>query len=206
MNFQPHQLLHAYNRGIDRGNVFFGRHNYLFFLQKTRNYLLPHCDILAYCLMPTHFHLLLHTDERSIQPVQMGMNSFTALSAGFKTLLSSYSLAINRQEQRTGSLFTQNTHAKVVTTHRNVRMHDGGFACFQYIHQNPVKAGLVERMENWEFSSFKDYAGFRNGTLCNQLLARQLLNLSSERFYEESYQVIDPNALQLIWEPSRATK
>jgi REP element-mobilizing transposase RayT len=206
MNFQPYQLLHAYNRGIDRNRVFFERRNYLFFLQKIRSYILPHCDILAYCLMPNHFHLLLHTDERSVQPIQMGMNAFTSLSAGFKTLLSSYSRAINRQEARSGSLFTQNTHAKVVTTDRNVRPRDGGFACFQYIHQNPMRAGLVERMEDWEFSSFRDYAGFRNGTLCNQTLARQLLNLSPERFYEESYQVIDPNALQLIWEPSRATK
>ena len=206
MNFQSYQLLHAYNRGIDRGRVFFGRHNYLFFLQKIRTYLHPHCDILAYCLMPNHFHLLLHTDERSVQPVQMGMNSFTALSAGFKTLLSSYSRAINKQEGRTGSLFTQNTHAKVITTDPNGRMHDGAFACFQYIHQNPLKAGLVERLEEWEFSSFRDYAGFRQGTLCDQMLARQRLNLSPERFYEQSYQVIAPDALQSIWEPSRATK
>lgn len=34
-----------------------------------------------------------------------------------------------------------------------------------YIHRNPVKAGLVKHPQEWEFSSYRDYVGMRNGTL-----------------------------------------
>lgn len=47
-------------------------------------------------------------------------------------------------------------------------------------------------MEDWEMSSFRDYAGLRNGFLCNQKLAHELLDISSEpgKFYEEANKFI----------------
>jgi len=45
-------------------------------------------------------------------------------------------------------------------------------------------------MEDWEYSSFKDYCGFRNGTLCNKELATQLLDVNMETFYNDSYQLV----------------
>jgi hypothetical protein len=54
------------------------------------------------------------------------------------------------------------------------------FYCFFYIHQNPVKAGLVNRIEDWEFSSYPDYIGLRNGTLVNKKLGLEILNLKQE--------------------------
>ena len=68
---------------------------------------------------------------------------------------------------------------------------DYPFICFHYIHQNPLKAGLVKRMEDWEMGSFQDYAGLRNGTLCNRKIAQELLCIPSnpEEFIELSYGV-----------------
>jgi len=40
--------------------------------------------------------------------------------------------------------------------------------CFNYIHQNPVKARLVKNPEDWEFSSYSDYSGHRSGKLINR--------------------------------------
>ena len=51
-------------------------------------------------------------------------------------------------------------------------------------------------MEDWEFSSFVDYAGLRNGTLCNKELAASLLDLKMENFWEDSYALL-PNDLHL---------
>jgi len=50
---------HLYNRGNNRGRIFFERENYLFFLRRLRKYLVPILDVVAYCLMPTHYHLLI---------------------------------------------------------------------------------------------------------------------------------------------------
>ena len=68
-----------------------------------------------------------------------------------------------------------------------------------YIHQNPMKANLVKKMEDWDYSSFKDYCGLRNGTLCNKELAVQLLDLNLKTFYNDSYQLISDDEInQLI--------
>ena len=52
------EFYHLYNRGNNREPIFFERENYLFFLRQLRQYLLPVLDVTAYCLMPTHYHLL----------------------------------------------------------------------------------------------------------------------------------------------------
>lgn len=112
-------------------------------------------------------------------------------------MLSSYSLAINRQERRTGSLFTQNTKVKDLTP----ALVDWEYPviCFHYIHQNPYSASLVNKMEEWEFSSFRDYTQLRSGTLCNQILAKEVLKIDFDNFYEVSYKGINPDKILKIW-------
>jgi len=127
------------------------------------------------------------------------------LSEGIRIMLSSYTKAINKQGGRTGSLFQQNSKAKALiscgTSSRCATTSSSDYAitCFYYIHQNPLKANLVSKMEDWEFSSFKDYVGLRNGKLCNQLLAKELLDLpdNNNELYDLSYGVIEEN----IFEP-----
>ncbi len=63
--------------------------------------------------------------------------------------------------------------------------------CFQYIHQNPLRVGLVKQMEDWKYSSFNDYIKIRNGNLCNQILAKNLIGFDESNFLKESYLVID---------------
>ncbi len=54
-------------------------------------------------------------------------------------------------------------------------------------------------MEDWEYSSFRDYAQLRNGTMCNQELAYKLTELNKTNFYQESYRTINNNILKEIW-------
>jgi len=188
MKFSENELYHIYNRGNHRQRIFFRPANYIFFLNKIRKFLLPYCDMLAYCLMPDHFDFLINADIRTIQKKSFSGKQKNVLSEGIKNLLSTYAKAINVQNKWTGSLFQQNTKAKCLE--RNEM--DYGFTCFNYIHQNPFNARLVAKMEDWSYSSFRDYCGFRNGTLCNKKLAFQLLNLNEETFYKDSY-MIDNN-------------
>ncbi len=59
VQFSPGEYYHLYNRGNNRQTIFFERKNYAFFLQRVREYLLPSgITIVAYCLMPNHYHLL----------------------------------------------------------------------------------------------------------------------------------------------------
>lgn len=138
--------------------------------------------------MPNHFHFLIYSDERTIEPVSMPQaverveQPKTKFSEAWRTALSSYTQAINRQERRTGSLFTQNTKNKQVSD--EWMSLDYRHCCFSYIHQNPVSSNLVKKPEDWEFSSYRDYVGIRNGTLCNKTLTYQLMGFDSSYFEE----------------------
>jgi len=130
--------------------------------------------------MPNHFHILIHTPEYFDQ------KKFTD---NFKILLSSYTRAINKQNEMHGSLFQQHTRMKCLTLRES--QEDAAILCFHYIHQNPVKAGLANKMEDWEMSSFRDYVGKRKTSICNLRLACDMLCLPSKpnEFYDMSYEM-----------------
>jgi putative transposase len=197
MHFEQNRIYHIYNRGNNRQKIFFNRENFLHFLRKIRDKLAPHCDILAFCLMTNHFHIMIQTNENSVKSKKVGKDDRNVISEAFRQILSSYSQSINKQERRTGSLFEQNTEAKELAA---IEIDfETTLTCFNYIHQNPYVAKMVNKMEDWEFSSFRDYLGLRNGTLCNKDLAKNILKINEETFYTDSYKVLDPEKIANIF-------
>jgi hypothetical protein len=130
--------------------------------------------------MPNHFHLMVSTKDT------FDRSSF---SKDLRIMLSSYTRAINEQNNRTGSLFQQNTKIKSLEEGGNSL--DYPITCFHYIHQNPVKAKLVKRFEEWEMSSFNEYMGRSKDPICNIDLARQYLEIPerSDLFMVQAYDV-----------------
>jgi len=180
------EVYHVFNRGNNKQPIFFKPQNYLYFLNKLDRYLTPCCDLLAWSLMPNHFHLLIHANTNSTIVIKEGSFERQQFSQGIKQLLSSYTKAINKQEKRTGSLFQQKT--KAICTDRK----DHALTAFHYIHQNPLRAGLVKKMEEWPHSSYLEYLGSRK-SICNKALVTELLALDPSRFSEDSYKVINFN-------------
>ncbi|WP_236587777.1 hypothetical protein [Marivirga aurantiaca] len=127
---------------------------------------------------------------KSVINKKIGGISMPSLVNGFRLLQSSYTIPYNKSVNRTGSLFRQKAKFK------NISNNNYEFVCLNYIHQNPYMAGLCSRMEDWEFSSFKDYVGQRNGTLCNIELALEMLNLVRDSFYQDSYNVISDDKIK----------
>ena len=144
--------------------------------------------------MPNHFHLMVYTDERVLNIKKQGSLQIDDLTNGIRKLLSGYARIYNSRHQRSGSLFRQKTKSKCLSDY-NIKYHqnlnDYYFNCFHYIHQNSYVAGLVKRIEDWKFSSFRDYAGLRNGTLCNMKLAAKFCSYEPETFIETTYQIIE---------------
>ena len=192
MLIEKGHIYHIYNQGNNRQKIFFNRENYFFFLGKMKEYILPYTDIMAWCLMPNHFHWMVYVRETDIFRSRGATQSRTPTisdnisfnkSIGF--LLASYTRAINNQENITGSLFREKTKAECLTAFNGITpsFYNTEFGtimnitdpekeypqiCFNYIHNNPVKAGLVKSAEDWEFSSCQDVCGMRNGKLINR--------------------------------------
>lgn len=176
MYYESQATYHIFNRSNEL--LFYNRENYLFFLKKIRKHILPYTDILAYCLMPNHFHLLVRLKDEAVATVRFkGKEEVQQFSFSIGQMLSSYTQAINKQIGRKGYLFAHNTKAKMLNDVGN----DYLLSCFLYIHQNPLQAGLVNKVEDWEYSSYLDYVGLRNGTLVNTKEGLDMLQISAEQ-------------------------
>jgi putative transposase len=86
MSITHGQLYHVYTRGNNRQRIFFSPQHYFYFIQKMQTHLVPVADLLAWCLMPNHFHFLLQL-KQGRQPQEF--------STQYRIVLSSYFRGIN---------------------------------------------------------------------------------------------------------------
>ncbi len=142
---------HIYNRGVNKRKIFLDEEDYAVFLNLLKRYLdaTPQKDkkgrmytnlygqleLLAFCLMPNHFHLFVYQNETS---------AVTYLMAGVCTAYSRY---FNKKHKRVGHLFQDCFKASLV-------IEDSYFAhVSRYIHLNPAD------YMSWQFSSLPYYLG-----------------------------------------------
>jgi putative transposase len=170
--FLPDQYYHFYNRGNNRQPVFFERDNYLYFLRGIKKYLRPYVDILAYSLMPTHYHILERVKPSQTSEVfktseVLAVEVSKAVSLAMQKFGISYTKAINKRFGRVGALFQGQFQAKPIR-------HDTHLLnlCV-YVHANPVKDGLVESPEDWEYSNYLEWMDLREGTLVDRDFIRE---------------------------------
>ena len=203
MRFEENTYYHIYNQGNDRQPIFFKKENYYFFLWKMRANLLPFGDIIAYCLMPNHYHWLMLVRRREVSrsiyfhhstsienerrlaihglegylpktEKEVDSSKLTSLNMAIGTIQRTYTRAINLQEKRTGSLFRQKFKAKAITQDKNSTQ-DYSKSVIRYIHNNPVHAGLVIDPNEYLWSSARDYEGLRKNIMLNLDLGNSLL-------------------------------
>ena len=175
MQLIQNHYFHIYNRTNNQEALFRSEENYIYFLKKYRYYFDSELDTVCYCLMPTHFHFL----------VKVTSNDVENIKKKFGELLRTYTRGFNKQYDRTGSLFQQSTKSKIILKEEYLK------TLVVYIHQNPVRSDLVDKQENWKFSSFNDFVGFRNGTLPKMDIILNDFDHDKNKFYEYSCEIVD---------------
>jgi REP element-mobilizing transposase RayT len=191
MNFEENYIYHVYNRSNEA--MYKSREDYIEFVKRMHRYLKPVSDIIAWCLMPNHFHILLVANSEGETPLKYSDRmEIQKLSNNIGVLLSSYTKRFNLRYDRRGSLVAHNTKAKCLNEYGDA---DFLMNCFHYIHQNPLRAGLCKHMSEWEFSSFRDYAGTRSGSLVNKKLAYDMINLDKDNFAEQSEYLVKESSV-----------
>ena len=134
-------IYHIMLRGANRQEIFHDEEDcksFLEILDKSREK--SDQKIYAWCLMGNHVHLLLEEGKESI-------------SITMKRIGVSYALFYNKKYKTTGHLFQDRYKSEEVETNEYL------LALIRYIHQNPVKAGIVETPDEWKWSSYREYYG-----------------------------------------------
>lgn len=168
---QPDAMYHIYNRANGSELLFVSDENYRYFLRQFRKYIEPVAETFCFCLMPNHFHFLVRMrGEEEIKAHPTGFENLSGVLGGqgfenlsgvlsrqFSNFFNSYSKAFNKQQNRRGSLFMR--------PYKRIRIEDERYLrnLIVYIHQNPVKAGLAQHPQGWQFSSFKDIVNDKRG-------------------------------------------
>mgnify|MGYP002629499256 CR=1 FL=1 len=178
MQLTTESYYHIYNRGINHEKIFYTEDNYTFFLEKIQKYVKPYSFIFAYCLMPTHFHII----------IQIKPHIDTAnFKKDIGVLLRSYAQAINKSIKRSGSLFQQHTKAKNLLPIPYAQFQNLNYLqnCFAYVHLNPVTANLVNKVEAWKFSSYHEHAGLKKPQTCDIGYTREMMQISGTQGFKE---------------------
>lgn len=187
MNLIPNEFYHIYNRGNNKQRIFFNDSNYIYFLKKIREQIYPISEIIAWCLMPNHFHLIIMANEKTIaERTTFGGKPMQEFPYRIGILLSSYAQAINKQNNTTGSLFQQKTKAKLLYEEQHGSKESYLANCFHYIHQNPLRAGIVKNLIDWPYSSYPDYVSGRNGNLCNKKIFFSVTGFTTKDIIEQT--------------------
>jgi REP element-mobilizing transposase RayT len=132
---------HIIQRGNERKNLFLRDEDKLRFLDimaKTREKY--NCLVYCYCLMDNHVHLLINDNGNDISKLMKSINV-------------SYVSYFNRFYKRFGHLFQDRFRSEIIDDDPYL------LEVSRYIHNNPVKAGIVEKPEEYRWSSYNVYVG-----------------------------------------------
>ncbi len=142
---------HIYNRGNYGQSIFLDDIDYIGYLERLRDGKEKNnITVICYCLMPDHTHLLLRQD------------SDVPISKLIQSVHTSYSMYYNRKYKKTGHLFQGRFKQKYIDNDEYL------LQVSSYIHLSPLISNLVDRIEDYSWSSYPDYIGLRKGTLCNK--------------------------------------
>ncbi|MBW3568649.1 transposase [Candidatus Parcubacteria bacterium] len=165
---------HVYNRGVEKRKIFIDEQDYAVFLNLFKRYLSKkptkddsgreyshmngRIELLAFCLMPNHYHLLIYIHDKN------------ALTELMLAVISSYSTYFNKKYTRVGPLFQDRYKASHILNEGYLQH------ISRYIHLNP------RQWRQWEFSSLPYYLGERQA---EWLLPNRIAEMMEDTDYLE---------------------
>lgn len=183
------QVYHVFNRGVEKRDVFTDKREYAHFLEAAEYYQQVSpltkfsqadegerenlsdnklIEVIAYCLMPNHFHFLLK------QTNDNGISTF------IRRLINSYTRYFNTKNERVGSLFQGPFKAIRIESDEQL-LH-----ITRYIHLNPLVGYLVKDLRNFKWSSYFMYIGLEDNKLCKREEIERLISLKGyEQFVRD---------------------
>lgn len=154
-------VYHIMLRGIDRQIIFEDNEDYQKFTDTIKTAKEKSgCEVYAYCLMNNHVHILLKERAESLGII-------------FRRIGAAYVYWYNWKYDRRGHLFQGRYRSETVESERYF------LTVLRYIHQNPLKAGIVKNISEYQWSSYGEYIG--RPDICNVKYVLDMFSPNKER-------------------------
>jgi putative transposase len=128
-------IYHVFQRGNNREYIFQNEIEKSFFIKQLREYIqVNNYEILAFTIMNNHYHIIIRTNEASLSIIMHFINNI-------------YGKYYNFHHNRTGHVFEERYKCKLVENDAYL------IWLLRYIHRNPVRAHLCEKVEDYKWSS-----------------------------------------------------
>jgi putative transposase len=174
VKLEDNYYYHIYNRVIEDKKLFYSTENYIFYLKLWNDIDFSNtCKVIAYCLMPTHYHYLLK------------IKNTTIFTKKISYLFNRYLKSLNTVRHEKGQYFRNRFKAKLIDDEKYLIQ-----LCY-YIHLNPLKSGIVKSLDDWPFSNYLAFIGKRNGKLIDQEFYREYIQ--SAKNYRDAIKTISFN-------------
>lgn len=148
--YKQNSFYHIYNRGVEKRKIFLNKKDYEIFLKQLRiSSIKTKADILCFCLMTNHFHIL------------VGQKEPRAIEKLMRSLMTKYVLYFNYKYSREGRLFQSTYRARLIGNEEDL------LNTSAYIHNNPRKDNPKINLENYQYSSFPEYVSKKADTWIN---------------------------------------
>ncbi|MDD3840137.1 MAG: transposase [Clostridia bacterium] len=160
----PTDFYHVMMRGINKEKIFPGKKYKGMFLEIIQDVLTnTYIQIVAYCVMDNHIHLVLK-------------GKINDISKALKKVNTRYAMRYNNDFDRVGHVFQGRYKSEIIkdTTHL--------LQAIRYVHANPIKAGLIGDIDKYSWSSYKEY--LEDVTIINSEAREFILDIFNG---EESY-------------------
>lgn len=163
-NMKNSSFFHIMVQGINKENIFETQKNkekYLKLIYDNNEDI----EIIAYCIMDNHVHILVQTNE------------INNIGNWMKKSNTRYAIYYNKRNDRVGYVFRDRYKAQPIRNKKHL------YLCVEYIHNNPVKAGICKDKKEFKFSSYlKIYQG--NQIECQKKIAEILVQCKSQEKYK----------------------
>lgn len=168
-------------RGIDRQLIFEDSGDYFHFLDIVQECRKICCfQLFAYCLMGNHVHMLLKVQDESLETI-------------LKRIAGRYVYYYNVKYRRVGHLFQDRFKSEPVENNEYF------LTVLRYIHQNPVKAKLCPKIDDYPYSSYVEY--FRDSSIVD--IGFVLSMLSLDEFVRFNNEANSDQCLEIVNRPRR---
>jgi len=163
-------IYHITTRGNNKNDIFRDREDFKVYLTILEETLIFYSDLnyelVAYCLMNNHVHIIMKTGKEPLTRIMRRINSM-------------YTRYFNKKYNYIGHLFQAKYFSELIQSDKQI------LEASRYVHLNPVKAQIVSRPEEYQWASYRIFIGEKSEFVNTEIILSYFEYSNRQKLYKE---------------------